>query len=100
LCPNAYPFFRVGEYKSVSRFFVYWSNFESALLEYKDYSPLDVKNVLVCETYLYESEALQIYQERQEKILREVPGLKLVEELSNGSFKWRFFTTEPKFLQD
>jgi acyl-CoA reductase-like NAD-dependent aldehyde dehydrogenase len=26
--------------------------------------------------------------------------LKLVEELSNGSFKWRFFTTEPKFLQD
>jgi hypothetical protein len=100
LCPNAYPFFRVGEYKSVSRFFVYWSNFESALLEYKDYSPLDVKNVLVCETYLYEGEALQIYQERQEKILREVLGLKLVEELSNGSFKWRFFTTEPKFLQN
>jgi hypothetical protein len=94
LCPNAYPFFRAGEYESNSRFFVYWSNFESAPLEYRDYSPLTVKNILVCETYLYEGEALQKYRERQKAILSEVPGIKLIDELRTGSFRWQFFTTE------
>jgi hypothetical protein len=96
LCPNAYPFFRVGEYKSVSRFFVYWSNFESALLEYRDYSPIEVKNILVCETYLYQGEAFNRYQERQENILLKVPQLKLLEEIRDGSFRWRLFSTEFK----
>jgi hypothetical protein len=94
LCPNAYPFFRAGEYETNSRFFVYWSNFESAPLEYKDYSPSVVKNVLVCETYLYEGEALQKYRERQRAILSEMLGIKLIDELRNGSFRWQFFTTE------
>jgi hypothetical protein len=96
LCPNAYPFFRAGEYKSASRFFVYWSNFESALLDYRDYSPLEVRNVLVCETYLYQGEALNRYQKRQENILLEVPRLKLLEEISDGSFRWRLYSSEFK----
>jgi hypothetical protein len=95
LCPNAYPFFRTGEYDSISRFFVYWSNFESAPLEYRDYSPSNVKNILVCETYLYQGEALQKYRERQTAILSEVPGIKLIDELRNGSFRWRFFKIVP-----
>lgn len=94
LCPNAYPFFRAGEYETISRFFVYWSNFESAPLEYRDYSPLAVKNILICETYLYEGEALQKYRARQRAILSEVPGIKLTDELRNGSFRWQFFTNE------
>lgn len=94
LCPNAYPFFRAGEYETNSRFFVYWSNFESAPLEYRDYSPSVVKNVLVCETYLYEGEALQKYRERQKAILSDMPGIKLSDELRKGSFQWQFFTTE------
>ena len=95
LCPNAYPFFRAGEYESTSRFFVYWSNFETARLDYRDYSPSTVKNILVCETYLYQGEALRKYRERQRAILLGIPGLKLIDELENGSFRLRLFTTEP-----
>jgi len=95
LCPNAYPFFRAGEYESTSRFFVYWSNFESAPLDYRDYSTSTVKNILVCETYLYQGEALRKYRERQRAILLGIPGLKLIDELENGSFRLRLFTSEP-----
>lgn len=95
LCPNAYPFFRAGEYESTSRFFVYWSNFESAPLDYRDYSSSTVKNVLVCETYLYQGEELRIYRERQSAILLEIPGLELIDELEDGSFRFRLFTTKP-----
>ncbi len=94
LCPNAYPFFRIGEFKSSSRYFVYWSNFASAPFEYADYSPSKIENVLVCETYLYQDFELQKYRSRQEAILKTIPNLILVDNFEKGSFRWKIYSNK------
>lgn len=91
LCPNAYPFFISERYKSESRFFVYWSNFESAAISYKDYSPHQVTYVLVCQTYLYQGEELTKYIQRQKKVLDSLSKARVVDTLSVGGFNLQVY---------
>lgn len=94
LCPNAYPFFKPGLYKSESRFFVYWSNFESAPISYKDFNSRKVSFVLDCNTYLYQGEELSKYQMRKQAIIDSIPGLELIGSIDKGSFQWRVYSTK------
>lgn len=94
LCPNAYPFFILGQYESASRFFIYWSNFESAPIEYRDYDPAEISFVLACDTYLYQNEDLERYISRKQAILNSIPELKLVDLFRDGSFSWEVYSTE------
>ncbi len=91
LCPNAYPFFREGEYISASRFFVYWSNFESAPIDFKDYNSTEIENVLVCTTNLYQGSAQLQYVLRQQDILNSLSGIEQVDNLTIGGFNWKIF---------
>lgn len=98
LCPNAYPFFIPGDYKSVSRFFVYWSNFESAPIDYKDYNPSEVKYVISCNTYLYQDDELRKYELRKRQILESMPRLNKINEFGEGAFKWEIFSDSDRLL--
>lgn len=94
LCPNAYPFFKPGLYQSVSRFFVYWSNFESAPISYRDYSFTNVKYVLDCDTYLYQGDELMKYNLRKARILESIPDLELIKSVKNGGFNWQILSVK------
>jgi len=93
LCPNAYPFFVPGKYVSDSRFFVYWSNFESAPIAFRDYEISKIDFVFVCQTYLYQGQELLTYKSRQQAILSELPTPKKLGSMHTGSFNFEIFTT-------
>lgn len=94
LCPNAYPFFLPGKYVSDSRFFVYWSNFESAPIAFRDYEIQKIEYVFVCQTYLYQGQELIKYKSRQEAILSGLINPKKLEIMRIGSFNFEIFSTK------
>jgi hypothetical protein len=91
LCPNAYPFFNPGYYKSESRFFVFWSNFESAPIKSADIDFDSVDYVIACNTYLYQGAELNLYNVRKNEILRKIPGLISIVKFGDQSFNWEIF---------
>lgn len=94
LCPNAYPFFVPGYFQSSSRFFVYWSNFESAPIDYKDYSSEEIQYVIVCQTYLYQGTELAKYVSRQNAILDSLTDLEMTTSTQIGSFNLEIYAAE------
>jgi hypothetical protein len=96
LCPNAYPFFVPGKFRTDSRFFVYWSNFENAPIDYRDYSSKQIRYVMICQTYLYQGAELAKYVSRQKAVIDSLGSFVMTSSRQIGSFNLEIYARKSR----